>query len=267
VKRILVVCEAAGDFRIATALCERVLREEGPQWLVDYFEHSPEHVLQWGAITANEPFVPWKRLSELRSKLGVRPPLGHFAGEPGAPDALAARTALAIARHLQRRKPPVQIDAVILVRDMDDQPERLTGLGQARDEAKTFAPDMPVLIGAASPEIEAWLIEGFEPLSKEEEALIAELRQQLGFDPRFTTSALKAKHDHDHKGCKRVLNAVTGGEHERKEQCYRTTSLGVLRERGQESGLTRMLEEIAGILLPLCADTGAPSQQAERSSG
>jgi hypothetical protein len=182
---VLVVCEAPGDFRIATALCERTLREEGPAWFRDHFETCPKHVLAWKGLAADTPFLPWKRLGEVRAALGVRPPLGRFAGTSGAADALAARTALAIARHVHRGNPATPIDAVLLVRDMDDQPDRRRGLGQARDEAMSIEPDMPVLVGAASPEIEAWLIEGFDPISKEEQDLLAELRQELGFDPRF----------------------------------------------------------------------------------
>src|SRR5262245_31038275 len=135
-KRVLVVCEAPGDFLIATTLCERALREGGPDWFRDYFGHSPEHVLSWGGAGAGEPFILWRHLGALRATLGVRPPLGHFARTPGAPDSLAARTALAIARHLKRKKPPFLIDAVLLVRDLDDQPQRRTGLEQAREEAK-----------------------------------------------------------------------------------------------------------------------------------
>lgn len=260
-KRVLIVCEAAGDFRIATALCERTLREEGPEWFRDYFEQFPEHVLAWSGLAANEPFLAWKRLDEVRSALGVRPPLGRFTGESGAADALAARTALAIARHLKRGKPPIMIDAVLLVRDLDDQLERRRGLGQARSEAQHLDPDMAVLVGAAFPEIEAWLIEGFEPLSKAEEEIITELRKQLGFDPRFNSSLLTAKHDHDRKSCKRVLHVLTRGEERRKEECYRTTPLELLRERGHASGLSRMLEEAAGILMPLCSVTGVSSPE------
>jgi hypothetical protein len=257
-KRILVVCEARGDFRIASTLCERVLRENGPQWFLDYFEHSPEHVLAWSGADASEQFISWKRLDALRTALGVRPPRGHFAREPGSADAVAARTALAIARHLKRSKAPLPIDVVLLVRDLDDQPERRRGLGQARDEAKELDPSMPVILGAAYPEIEAWLIEGFEPLTREEENLVAELRQELGFDPRFKASTLTAKHDNDRRGCKRVLSVLVRGEHERKERCYSTTPLDVLRARGHTSGLTLMLDEVAAILLPLCASAGAP---------
>lgn len=260
-RHVLVVCEARGDFQIATTLCERTLREEGPEWLREYFGHSAEHVLAWSGADASQPFIPWKRLGELRTSLGVRPPLGHFARVPGAADAVAARTALAIARHLKRRKPPLQIDAVLLVRDLDDQPERRTGLEQARDEARHHDPDMTVLVGAAFPEIEAWLIEGFEPLSREEENLVAKLRQELGFDPRFKTSVLTAKHDHDPRGCKAVLKTLTCGDHERKEQCYRTTPLELLRQRGHASGLTQMLDEAARLLPPLCIAMSAPAPE------
>lgn len=255
-KRVLVVCEDPSDFRIVKTLCERALREEAAEWLRDYFEQFPEHVLVWTGARADEPCALWRQLDELRSTFEVKPPLGRFAGERGAMDALAARTALAIARHLKRQKSPL-VDAVILMRDMDDQPERRKGLEQAREEARGHDPDMPVLVGAALPKIEAWLIEGFEPLSKEEEELVAEVRQEIGFDPRLYASDLTAKHDHDKKSCKRVLAVLTRSEPERKEQCVRATPLPVLRQRGQASGLDRLLGEIVTTLLPLCEAAGA----------
>lgn len=252
---VLVVCEAPGDFQITSALCERVLQEEGPEWFRDLFEQCPESFLVWRGPDGDAPYLLWKHIHEVRTALGVRPPLGHFAGRPAAADALAGRNALAIARHLRRARPPLRVDAVLLVRDMDDQPARREGLEQARDEATEIDPTMAVLIAAAFPEIEAWLIEGFEPLSKEEEALIARLRRELGFDPRNNTSALTAKHDHDRKSCKRVLGVLTQDDRQRKEQCYRLVPLATLRDRGQSSGLARALAEIASVLLPLCAET------------
>lgn len=251
-RRLLVICEARRDFDVASTLCERVLRERGPDWHRDYMEHSSAHLLEWTGTDATQPFLRWKDLASVRTALGVRPPLGRFSGERGAPDALAARTALAIARHLQRAKPAQPIDAVVLVRDLDDQPERRDGLEQARIEARVHAPQMPVLVGAAFPEIEAWLIEGFDPKSREEEALLAQLRQDLGFDPRSSTSSLTAKHDHDRKGCKRVLKVLTQGSPDRAERCFREAPLDMLTNRGGASGLARLLSEAETILLPLC---------------
>ncbi len=256
-RHVLVVCEARGDFEVATALCERVLRERGPDWHREYMEHSFEHVLAWVGTDATRPFLRWRDLASVRAALGVRPPLGRFSGERGAPDALAARTALAIARHLRGARPPQRIDAVVLVRDLDDQPERRDGLEQARTEARGHVPEMPVLIGAAFPEIEAWLIEGFEPESKEEESLLAQLRQEIGFDPRMRTSALAAKHDHDRKGCKRVLRVLTQASADRTERCIRETPLDVLTERGVASGLAQLLAEAESVLLPLCLASDA----------
>src|SRR5262249_10113996 len=148
-------------------LVERTIHEHAPPWQREHLESFLNVERTWIGAGTGDSFVRWKRVDRVKQELGVRPPLGHFKRQPARMDAVAARTALAIARHLKRRGTPV--DAVLLVRDMDDQPERRDGLAQARHEAMEIDPAMPVVIGAADPEREAWLLAGFDPESPDEQ--------------------------------------------------------------------------------------------------
>ena len=91
------------------------------------------------------------------------------------PDALAARRAiLYVLKHFE------VVDAILLIRDMDNVPQRRDGLEQARD---FFAQSTPIVIGAADVERESWVISGFEPQNADEQSRLAEESQALGFDP------------------------------------------------------------------------------------
>lgn len=254
---LLTFCEAEGDFLVSSCLVDRTLRETGPEWLREHLESYIDQTRKWIGAAEGHTFVLWKKVDAVKSKLGVRPPVGRFSPnrEPAKVNALAARTALAIARHMRREGEPV--DAVLLIRDMDDQPERSAGLRQARDEVAVTEPSMPVVVGAANPELEAWILAGFEPSSDAERERFASVRSELGFDPRSRAAELTAKHDDDKRSSKRVLKALTKEDMERRERCYRTTPLAVLAERGEATGLRAFLDEVASEILPLF--TGAPS--------
>ena len=75
---------------------------------------------------------------------------GHFNGEPGLPNTWAARRALA---YVLSRHEDEAVDAILLIRDMDDQAERRQGLEQGR---ATFSSITRIVIGLAIPERECW---------------------------------------------------------------------------------------------------------------
>ena len=108
-----------------------------------------------------------------------------------------------------------ELRAIVLVRDRDDQPERRGGLEQARRDNRTH-----VII--------------------------------VVVDPRFQSDELTAsKNDQAKRSPKRVLAALTGGDHDRERRCWRETPLGTLRDRGKHNGLADYLEEVERRLVPL----------------
>ena len=124
-RKFAVVYEAAADFAIATELADRVL-VESVDWLDETLLDSQR---EWvGGEAAGR--LTWKAIAARAREARIRVH-GHFDGEPGMPDAQAARRALA---YLLRRFD--DLEAVVLMRDADDQPERRrarAGEGTVRD--------------------------------------------------------------------------------------------------------------------------------------
>lgn len=186
---------------------------------------------RWRGAEPHQTVTYWKKIPGLAKKHGVVSH-GHFAGEAGTFDARAARKALLLFKKLGMP------DAVVLMRDADDQPQRLEGLEQARE---LFANADRIAVGVAIPEREAWILAGFSPTGDEEQRALARERRRLGFDPSRYPERLRGE---GKRSAKQALANLVGDEREREAQCLRSTPISRLRERGSQCGLTRFLDEI-----------------------
>lgn len=241
--RFAVVHEASADVRTATDLADRVL-VEAIDWLD---EGSLAYQRQWLSESADRKRLTWTGMKQLANDAGIKVH-GHFDGEPGLPDAAAARRAI---HYLARTMP--EIDAILLIRDQDDQPNRKNGLEQARNQNRLGT---VIVIGFAIVERECWVLSGFEPLDEIESSRLEEERKNLGFDPRSRSCGLTAcKDDNSVKSPKRVLKVLTGDDRDRERRCWQETSLQILRERGGENGLEAYLIEVVDRLGPLIGHT------------
>jgi hypothetical protein len=237
--RFAVVHEAEADFWTATELADRVL--------VDAIDWLDEDLLadqrQWMAEEAEGRRLTWKGIKRLTQEAGIRAH-GHFDGEPGLPDAAAARRAIL---YLLAKIPDLK--AIVLVRDQDDEPERREGLEQARRQDHS---GLVIVVGLAVVERECWVISGFEPEEESESSRLDAERRNLGFDPRLASQALTAcKDDNATRSPKRVLRELAGGNGDRERRCWTHSSLAVLRERGDGNGLAAYLNEIRDRLAQL----------------
>ena len=142
---IVSVCEAAADFCTATALADRVVCDNRA-WIEPAF--IDDHRTYRG-LAEGEFFIRWDHLKARAREAGIRAH-GHFDGQPGAPDAVAARKALLL---IVRVVPAAE--AVLLIRDDDRQTARRQGLEQARNEHR--GPSR-IVIGLAHCKREAWVI-------------------------------------------------------------------------------------------------------------
>ncbi len=233
-RRFFVIHEARADFDLATELADRVMIFE-VAWL-------DESLLDSQRTWIGEALT-WKSIPERARELGIRVH-GHFDGEPGQADAAAARRAIL---YLLRQHDPVE--AILLIRDQDDQPERRKGLEQARKASET---QVRVVIGLAIPERECWVLCGFDPRDDAERMSLDAERQNLGFHPCRESHQLTAcKDDRAKRSPKRVHRELIGANWEREKECWTATPLPVLAERGLANGLKDYLEEIKDRLVPL----------------
>jgi hypothetical protein len=245
--RLVAFCEAPADFRIASDLVDRVLREADPSWVGDVMDAAPEGIRVWHGELGQTFFVI-KELTVHVDRLEARVQHGHFDGRPGAADIMTGRNAAAIVRALLKRGH--DIDAAVLVRDMDDQPDRRAGLEQARTEARSWA-RFGIVLGCPDPKREAWVLCGFEPDGDGEQARLGEIRRELGFSPHVDAHKLTAKDDLAKRSAKRVLRALTMGDVAREESCWKKTPLDTLHARGELTGLRAYLIELEQQLVPL----------------
>ncbi len=229
--RIAVVHEARADFITATELADRVLLEA-----IDWLDRdSLIHYREWLQMTDDVSHLTWKAIKGLAAENGIRAH-GHFGGEPALPDAATARRAI-----LLLKKVVPQLDAVVLVRDRDDHPERRDGLEQARREPH----GIPIVVGLAVVERECWVLSGYEPIDPAESERLDSERRALGFDPRERSHELTAcKDDRAKRSPKRVLAVLAGGAWERERLCWTEHPLSELRRRGAHNGLAAYLDEI-----------------------
>lgn len=229
--RFAVVHEAEADFHTATELADRVLLE-AIDWLD---EHLIADQREWiGSVQADR--LTWKAIPQLARDFGIKAH-GHFDGQPAEADAAAARRAI-----LYLKQAVQELNAIVLIRDQDDQPERRDGLEQARRQSHG---ETVIVVGLAVVEREAWVISGFDPRDTEETTRLNEERQELGFNPCERSHELTAcKDDTAKRSPKRVLRRLCGNDNERERHCWNNTSLEVLRIRGGANGLTTYLGEI-----------------------
>ncbi|MFV2068235.1 MAG: hypothetical protein ACC645_14780, partial [Pirellulales bacterium] len=239
-----VVFEADADCVIATELADRVL-VGGIEWLDETMLDAQR---KWTTTIGDKP-IRWATIPAIARQRGLRI-RGHFNGQPGLPDAAAARRAILLLKNEFEH-----LKAVVLIRDADNQRERKDGM----DQARRLFQSTTVVVGLAIPEREAWVVCGFEPSDESEEKLLRQERSQLGFDPRLRAHKLTAtSDDHAKKSPKRVVSVLTGSSAERERRCWTKTPLVTLRERGQANGLSAYLAEIASKIVPLIAGASKP---------
>lgn len=232
--RIARVVESAADARTVAALIDKVLleHEEHPEWLDDGVLPNVRGWVKLSAAAAVQPAPPHTTWTDLKKR---GPRVLGFGGSTKNPYAVAARRAIKAAG--LEREPP---SALVMVVDADAQPERLGGLEEGR---RMDQPRFTVVVGAADPKREAWLLNAFVPESDAEKKALAELASALGFDPCTEAHRLRDKRG-ESRDPKRVLRELVGEVVEDSELLNRA-SLATLRERGTKTGLAGFVGEAA----------------------
>jgi len=244
----IVVYEAAADFTTATELADRVITRN-----IDWLEDTLEHQRQWIGEDQPGSRLTWKSIPNRARELGIRV-RGHFDGEPGLPDAQAARRAIAYV--LERFE---KVDGILLIRDTDNQVERRAGLEQAR---AVYAAVVRIVLGVAIPMRECWVISGFDAENDDEQQRLTSETQKLGANPNLHSHTLTAGQEQALRSPKRVLAALTDGNWDRERKCWQTTPLTALETRGQSNGLAEYLNEIKRLVVPLISGhEGKPTDQ------
>ena len=250
---IIVIVEAEADFKIATKLAERVLFET-IEWLD---EDQLQYQMQWCGLESHGHYSCWKHVSQiietLKQTYNYRPPryLGHDKSGPLKADGAASMKVLNVVRFLQRSR---NIQAILLIRDLDNQPERRIGLEQARQQDSQRQPKLEIVLEMSDRTREAWVLNGFVPHNDNEKQVLKDIVEQLKFDPCQQAHRLHSNSNSEGdrlRNPKVVLAQLTSEDYNRERQCWEETPLELLRQRGTETGLTVYLDELEQRLRPM----------------
>jgi hypothetical protein len=238
-----IVCEGHADFQIATELADRLLCQQ-----VDWIDRDVlTEYRRWQGFHLTDSFLTWKAVPELAKERNLKSH-GRFGEELAAPYAHAARRALLVL-HSQSQPP----HAILLIIDTDHE-DRRSGFEQARSH---YPASTPIVLGAAHPNRECWVLAGFEPANEKERRRLSQLERELSFNPLSQPERLNSGKEQETRSAKRVLAQLTGGDPEREKRCWCECDLETLKERGKATGLTDYLEELQERLLPLFSQSGA----------
>ena len=250
----VVIVESSADARTATKLADRVLVEN-----IDWLEPEMlQHLFQWSGLEENTEHSCWKNIShiiEREKESGFQPPRFLRRANPRQktlqPDGANTIKIINLVSYLQKTR---NIKALLLIRDLDNQPERRQGIEQARSEHINRPPKLEIVIGTAERMREAWVLNGFIPSNQDEEQILKEITTQLKFNPCQESHRLRSNSltEPDRlRNPKVVVEQLTGGRMEREQQCWEETPLEYLREKGDRTGLTAYIKEIEERLIPI----------------
>jgi len=244
VLKLCIVYEADADSQLGCSLADRVVVE-----CVDWLREQPDLLAfqrEWTTEHGGIRFR-WDALDGLGRDMNLRI-RGYEDDEKDYPDFKAAVRALRVIRNLFD-----DVDAVVLIRDTDNQPDRIDGLNQAKNRFDGNPQNFRVLIGAARTKRECWVLAGFVPCDDVEMGLLEDERQNLGFDPTTISHELTAKNNEseDKRSAKRVLQKLTQGSAVREEGCWTRTPLDQLKSKGQSNGLADYLKQVEEVLVPM----------------
>lgn len=241
-----IAAESAGDTRVIQSLVDRVLASE-IEWVAATFEScrgSMEDGLSpcrsWSGV-GGSAWLDLHGASDLARERKLRI-YGSFDGASGEHDARMFRAAFLL--FAEEDEPP---RAVLMARDLDGYPERARGFAQA-----VAAGSWPfVVVGAlADPEIEAWLIAAWIPEDESERRRLADLCQELGFNPCTKPERLTSRNEADRKDAKRILGVLTTTG---RDATTRWTEVPVaqLESSGAGCGLGDFVRDVRARLVPV----------------
>lgn len=254
----ILIVEADADYKTAAGIAERVLQENAPQWLTDLLQDQPDILFSWTGLEDGIGFSCWSHFEAIAKKLkaeGYRFPKfnGQFSDGPTNLDYPVARNIVYLVNQYLKASKNRNIGAIVLIRDEDNQPERFATLCRLRDDLTRRGFQMPIVIGVANPEREAWILNGYEAKTAAEKQVLQDIKRRIGLDPCLEAHRLRGKSNQpgtEDRDIKRILQALTQGDPLREEQCWQETALDILIERGQKTGLSQYIEEIESRLLP-----------------
>ncbi|MBI5515663.1 MAG: hypothetical protein HY909_17915 [Deltaproteobacteria bacterium] len=257
--RWVVVCEAVGDCDLATGLADRYALEPA-HGLGDWIRDDLDTYRHWRGLTDQDRFMPWKWVAAVAKQRRLR--VHGYKGPETLPSFEVLRVFRLIA--LSEEKLPA---GLLLVRDTDADRTRRQEFTESVRELQALldgrGAGMRLCLALPHPEAEAWLLAGFEPESAEEQEALEVVRRDLGYDPRLHADRMNPGVEVTAQGpvrssTKRVLDALTAGDSDRRRRCWADAPFERLRARGGDAGLTDFFKDLDAQFLASLREAGGP---------
>jgi hypothetical protein len=229
-----IAAESASDAARVSRLVDALLARE-----VDWFGDQRETLRRWRGV---EPHTEYFNVHGWGDALRARRLKVHGKFGGGAEERQARAIVILFAN---AALPP---HALVYCRDTDGDDDRRVAI-RAAIEASPLG--RPTAVACAHPELEAWLVAGFEPESDAERTRLATERATLGFDPVSRSHELSSTADVSKRDTKQVLaRLLADDDHDRRERCA-TRALHEAASVGQHNGLDAFVSDVRAQLVPL----------------
>ncbi|MBK8692669.1 MAG: hypothetical protein IPN17_10335 [Deltaproteobacteria bacterium] len=250
-QRWVVVCEHRSDADIACGLADRVAVEPDSKQ-AQRVSAPLDAVRRWSGEdpdpAGNARPLLWSRVKQRARALGISPH-GYGRGGVEGIESAEIRKVIAVVTHKGVDRPA----GVLLVRDTDGDQDRRRSYRTSVDALNAAysgaATPMRALLALPHPEMEAWLLAGFDPSDDDERDRLKAARTRLGVDPRERSHELNPGRTATDAGrvknsTKNALDDLCADDHDRKRQCWEGASIAVLRKRGEHNGLAEFLNGV-----------------------
>lgn len=235
---IAVVGEDKAHRHVVSSFGDRILCDE-VAWID---RDTLLYYRRWQGRSAAEDYFPiHKALVEARKKR--LPMYGRFGR---GPDVKLFRAALLLMAD-QDRIP----QAVVIARDIDSKKSRRQSFFLAVESGEW---PFVVVFAGPDPEIESWILCGFEPESPEERARLSTLKHELSFEPNKQPHRLTSVTRDGQRDAKKVLHSLTRGDRDREDRCL-AAPWTRLESVGEKCGLAQFLASVRGDVIPLFRDS------------
>ena len=236
----VVVAEDESDAAIVTGLADRYAQEP-EHGLEEWLRDNLDTYRAWQGEEPGTTCLKWSKVKERARSLRIS--IHGYGNRTLGFEEAEIRKVFTLVTRAGRERPA----GLLLHRDTDASADRRAGyqasVAAYQQAVSSDAERVHICLALPHPEIEAWLLAGFEPETDAGREALSEERRTLGFDPREQASRLNPKRTSTPEGedvkksTKRILEKLVSKDGASFERCWRDAPLERLRARGAATGL------------------------------
>jgi hypothetical protein len=241
------VAEDESDAAIVTGLADR-FAQEPEHGLEEWLRDNLDTYRVWQGDEPDTTYLKWSSVKKRASSLRIR--IHGYENRALGFENAEVRKVFTLVTRAGRERPA----GLLLHRDTDGSEDRQEGyrtsVAAYQQAMSGEANRVHLCLALPHPEIEAWLLAGFEPETDAGREALAEERRALGFDPREQASRLNPKRTSTPEGedvkksTKRILEKLLSQDGASSERCWREAPLERLRDRGAATGLVKFFNAL-----------------------